>query len=332
MKRNFKIAIVGTTGLVGRTFIKVLEERNFPVSDITFFASRNSAGKEIKFNGQNFIIEELKEETIEKYDFALFSAGGTISKQYAPIFAQKGTIVIDNSSAWRMDKNVPLVVPEVNPEDLSWHNNIIANPNCSTIQLIVALKPISDNFGLNKVIVSTYQSISGAGQKGLDKYHKEMLGQDVGDKHKIFSNAFFHPVSAEQQDWTIEEIKMINETRKMLHNPNLPISVTCVRLPFEVGHSETVYIETEKDFQKSDLIEKLNTQENLIIIDDLYKDDYPTPAMTKDKDEVFVGRIRKDLSINNAFWMWVVANNIRKGAATNAIQIAEKMIEMNLVN
>jgi aspartate-semialdehyde dehydrogenase len=331
MNKKFNIAIVGATGLVGRTFIKVLEERNFPISSITFYASERSEDKTISFNGQVYKIRALKEATVEKFDFALFSAGGKISKEFAPLFAKNGTIVIDNSSAWRMDENVPLVVPEVNPEDLLWHHNIIANPNCSTIQLLVAIKPIYDNLGLKKAIVSTYQSISGAGQKGLDKLYSEMDHKNNTNEHPIFSNAIFHTESDKIQNWTEEEIKMINETRKMLHNPNIPITVTCVRLPFEVGHAETVFIETEKSFDVKDLNELFKSQQNLIILDNLKEQIYPTPLFTKDKDEVFIGRIRTDLTIPNSLWLWVVANNIRKGAATNAIQIAEKMIEMNLV-
>jgi aspartate-semialdehyde dehydrogenase len=331
MNKKYKIAIVGATGLVGRTFIKVLEERNFPISSITFYASENSEGKIIQFQGQEHQVVALSENTIEKVDFALFSAGSKISKHFAPLFAQQGSIVIDNSSAWRMDENIPLVVPEVNPEDLLWHKNIIANPNCSTIQLLVAIKPIYDTLGIAKVVVSTYQSISGAGQKGLDKLHFEIKNENNVNEHPIFSNAIFHAVSDKFHDWTEEEIKMINETRKMLHNSTLPITVTCVRLPFEVGHAESVFIETEKPFESSELNDIFKSQKNLIILDNLQEQIYPTPLMTKERDDVFIGRIRKDLSIKQSLWLWVVANNIRKGAATNAIQIAEKMIELNLL-
>lgn len=327
-----KIAIVGATGLVGRTFLKVLEERNFPIGEIKFYASARSAGTGIIFKNKEYKIIELKEENIERFDFALFSAGGSISKEFAPIFAKNGTVVIDNSSAWRMDENCPLVVPEVNPEDLKWHNNIIANPNCSTIQLLVALKPINDNFGLKKVIVSTYQSISGAGQKGIDQLTAEMQGDmSKTKKHQIFSNTMFHPVDDSEPEWTNEEIKMINESKKMLHLPELDITVTCVRLPLQIGHAETVYVETNKMPSRDEIIKSLEKQENLIVQDELKSEIYPTPIQTAHLDEVFVGRIRKDFNNDKAFWMWVVANNVRKGAATNAVQIAEKMVEMKLV-
>lgn len=330
--RKYKIAIVGATGLVGRTFQKVLIERNFPIGEIKFYASERSAGNSLSFMDREHTIIELKEENIEKFDFALFSAGGSISKEFAPLFAKNGTIVIDNSSAWRMDENCPLVVPEVNPDDLKWHNHIIANPNCSTIQLLVALKPIHHDFGLKKVIVSTYQSISGAGQKGLDQLEAEMQGDfSKTKKHQIFSNAMFHPMDENEPDWTNEEIKMINESRKMLHLPELDITVTCVRLPLQVGHAETVYVETKKSATRSQILESLLNQENLIVQDELNSEIYPTPLQTAHLDEVFVGRVRKDLGNDHAFWMWVVANNVRKGAATNAIQIAEKMIEMELI-
>lgn len=330
--KNYKIAIVGATGLVGRTFLKILEERNFPVGEICFYASKRSAGHSINFRGIDYKIVELIPGNIEKFDFALFSAGGSISKEYAPLFAANGTIVIDNSSAWRMDENCPLVVPEVNPEDLIWHKNIIANPNCSTIQLLVALKPIHDSFGLKKVVCSTYQSISGAGQKGIDQLNAEISGDFSKTKnHQIFSNTMFHPYDETESEWTNEEIKMILESRKMLHIPDLDITVTCVRLPLQVGHAETVYVETQKDISRPQILEALSTQENLIVQDELKSEVYPTPLQTAHLDEVFVGRIRKDFMHNNAFWMWVVANNVRKGAATNAIQIAEKMIEMNLI-
>jgi aspartate-semialdehyde dehydrogenase len=330
--KNHTIAIVGATGLVGRTFLKILQEQNFPISEIQFYASTKSAGTEIEFNSQMHKVVELKPETVEKFDFALFSAGGTISKTYAPLFAKNGTIVIDNSSAWRMDEQVPLVVPEVNSEDLVWHNGIIANPNCSTIQMMLPLKPISDLFGLEQVIVSTYQSISGAGNKGLAQLDSES-SNDVYTYHtkQIYSNAIFHPSDENFTDWSNEEIKMINETRKILHLPELKVSVTCVRLPIRIGHSEAIYCTLQKPFEISDIKNVLSNRENLIIEDNFPEGVYPTAVFTKNRDEVFVGRIRKDLHNQNSFWMWVVANNIRKGAATNAVQIAKKMIEMNLV-
>ncbi len=330
--KKYSVAIVGATGLVGRTFIKVLQEQNFPISEIQFYASSQSIGTEIEFNSQMHKVVELKPETVKKFDFALFSAGGTISKIYAPLFAENGTIVIDNSSAWRMDEKVPLVVPEVNSEDLLWHKGIIANPNCSTIQMMLPLKPISDTFGLEQVIVSTYQSISGAGNKGLVQLDFESQNLvDYSFTKQIYSNAIFHPSDENYPMWSNEEIKMVNETRKILHLPELKVSVTCVRLPIRIGHSEAVYLILKKPFKISEIRELLGKQNNLIVEDNFPDGVYPTAAQTKDRDEVFVGRLRRDLANPNSIWMWVVANNIRKGAATNAVQIAQKMIEMKLV-
>lgn len=321
-----KVAIVGATGLVGRTMQQVLQEHNFPLTDLTLYASARSVGKSFEFNSKSIDVIELKDENIDKFDFVFFSAGAKVSREYAPKFAQKGAIVIDNSSAWRMDNNIPLVVPEVNLDDAK-NNNIIANPNCSTIQLVVALKPLEDAFGLNKVIVSTYQSISGAGQKGLNQMHNEQIGiYDPTIKHPIHSNAIFHPVSTEDSDWTVEEIKMIKETRKILHLPDLAITVTCVRLPIEVGHSEAVFMELKENTNVEEIKNVLSKSNGIILMDNLQNDEYPTPVMTEERDEVFIGRIRKDLSIKNGFWFWVVANNVRKGAASNAIQIAEGLI------
>ena len=330
--RKYSVAIVGATGLVGRTFIKVLQEQSFPISEIHFYASSQSQGTEIAFNSQMHKVIELKPETIRKFDFALFSAGGSISKIYAPLFAKYGTIVIDNSSAWRMNAQVPLVVPEVNSEDLLWHNRIIANPNCSTIQLMLPLKPISDSYGLEQVIVTTYQSISGAGNKGLTQLDFESENQvNYSHTKQIYSNAIFHPSDENFPDWSNEEIKMVNETQKILHLPELKVSVTCVRLPIRIGHSEAVYLMLQKPFEITEIKEILSKKENIIVEDDFPNGIYPTAAQTEERDEVFVGRIRRDLYNPNSLWMWIVANNIRKGAATNAVQIAQKMIEMELV-
>ncbi len=322
-----KIAIVGATGLVGRTMQQVLQEHNFPVTDLTLYASSRSIGKHFDFNSKSIPVIELNDKNIDKFDFVFFSAGASISREYAPKFANKNAIVIDNSSAWRMDDQIPLVVPEVNPNDLQNHN-IIANPNCSTIQLVVALKPLEDAFGLNKVIVSTYQSISGAGQKGLNQLHNEQNGNfDPNDKHQIHSNAIFHPASPNQPDWTIEEVKIINESRKILHLPNLAITATCVRLPIEIGHGEAVFVETRNNANVNEIRDIFSKSKGIVLMDDLKNDQYPTPKMTEGRDEVFIGRIRTDASIPNGFWFWVVANNVRKGAATNAIQIAEALIK-----
>ncbi len=325
---KYNVAIVGATGLVGRTFLQVLDERNFPIDNLHLYSSARSAGKTITFRGNEYSVIELKKENIHKCDFALFSAGGDISKQYAPIFAEMGSVVIDNSSAWRMHDDVPLVVPEVNPHHLANHKGIIANPNCSTIQLMPVLDAINKIAGLEKVIVSTYQSISGAGQKGLSQLEDENKGNIASEPTKqIFSNAIFHPASETNPDWSVEEIKMVNESRKILSLPELNFSVTCVRLPIEIGHSESVYVETQKEFDLEAVISAIEQMPNTILINDFANGEFPTPVITKDRDEIFVGRIRRDIHTNKALWLWVVANNVRKGAATNAIQIAEKMIK-----
>ena len=329
MSKKYNIAIVGASGLVGRTMANVLDEHNFPISEIKFLTSKNSAGKPLIFQNREYIFEELTENSFDNCDIALFSAGGSISKIFAPIAAKTGCVVIDNSSYWRMDKNVPLVVPEVNPDDLKKHNGIIANPNCSTIQLVVALKPIEARFGLKRVVCSTYQSISGAGQKGVNKLLSELSGVKNSDKYQIAQNIMFHQF--EDNGFTQEENKMINETRKIMHLDSLPVAMTCVRLPVLGGHSESVNLELKKPFTIEEIRETLENSEGIILIDNPNEDEYPTPKLTDGKDEVFVGRIRKDNSVENGLYLWVVADNLRKGAATNAVQIAEKMIEMNLL-
>lgn len=326
--REYNIAIVGASGLVGRKMLTVLQERQLPIKKLSLFASSRSAGQKLQFNGEEIEIQELKEESFRGIDIALFSAGGSISKQFAPIAAEEGCIVVDNSSAWRMDEDTPLVVPEVNPDALKTHKGIIANPNCSTIQLMLPLKVVNDNFGLKRVICSTYQSITGAGQKGLDKLQNE-LGGNYSDEKPIAFNTLFHPF--EDNGFTNEENKMINESRKILGLPELNIAVTCVRLPIVGGHAESVNFETEKDFSVSQLRNLLMVSKNLVVLDNWKAGEYPTPDESNDKDPVFVGRLRKDESAPNSAYMWVVADNLRKGAATNAMQIAEKLIEMDLV-
>ncbi len=327
--KKFDVAIVGATGLVGRTFLQVLAERKFPIQNLYLYSSSRSAGTIIQFCDKDYKVIELSKENIKKCDFALFSAGSEISKQFAPIFAELGCVVIDNSSAWRMDKDVPLVVPEVNQHHLHNHNGIIANPNCSTIQLMPVLDAINKTAGLEKVVVSTYQSISGAGQRGLKQLEDEANGYISTEPTKqIYSNAIFHPVSESFPDWTVEEIKMINESRKILNLPDLKFSVTCVRLPIQIGHSESVYVETIKEFELEQVISEIRNKPNVITMNNFMNGEYPTPVITKDRDEIFVGRIRRDLHNTKALWLWVVANNVRKGAATNAIQIAEKLIEI----
>ncbi|MDD4297347.1 MAG: aspartate-semialdehyde dehydrogenase [Ruminiclostridium sp.] len=326
--KNYKLAIVGATGMVGNTFLKVLEGKNLPISEFFFFASSKSAGKTITFKGKNYIVEELSESSFDRgIDIALFSAGGSTSLKYAPIAAKKGCVVIDNSSAWRMDPNVPLVVPEVNSEDIKWNKGIIANPNCSTIQAVVALKPLQEKYGLKRVIYSTYQSVSGAGMGGYKDLENGIKGEaPVKFIYPIAGNCIPHIDVFTDNGYTKEEVKMIEETRKILGLPNLKVTATTVRVPVFYSHSESINVELEKPFDLDELKQTLKDFPGIIVQDDPANNLYPMPITATDKDEVFVGRIRRDESVDNGVNLWVVADNIRKGAATNAVQIAEKLI------
>ena len=326
---NYKVAIIGATGLVGRTFLKVLKERNFPVEKLYLYASANSAGKKIEFNGTEYTVMELKDETIANdIDIALFSAGGGVSLEYAPKFKAKGAVVIDNSSAWRMDKNIPLVVPEANPEALKNHPGIIANPNCSTIQVMPVLKVLQEKYGLKRVIYSTYQAVAGSGQKGLNDLEANLKGEpSKGYPHQIAFNALPHIDVFLDNGYTKEEEKMINETRKILNLPDLKVTATCVRVPIRFGHAVSVNVELEKPFELEEVINAFEEKEGIIVQNDGKNNIYPMPINAQDTDEVYVGRIRKDFSADNALNLWVVADNIRKGAATNTIQIAETLIK-----
>ena len=321
------IGIVGATGLVGRTFLKVIEERNLQYNKLFLFASSKSAGEVIEFKGENITVIEAAPDIFDNLDIALFSAGGAASLKLAPFAREKKCIVIDNSSAWRMVEGIPLVVPEVNPEAIKNHNYIIANPNCSTIQLVAALKPLADKYGLKRVVCSTYQSISGAGQKGIDKLLQELQGNFTDSKPIAFST-LFHSFD-EGVDFTYEEIKMIIETRKILNLSNLQIAVTCVRVPTIGGHGESVNVELETDFEIEDIFRMYADTTGIILMDSPARDIYPTPAVSNDTDEVYVGRIRRDESVVSGLYLWVVADNVRKGAATNAVQIAEKIMMNN---
>jgi len=327
---NYNVAVVGATGMVGRKFIEVLEERNFPIETIYFFASGRSAGSVLRFKGQDVVVEELKEDNIKtkKIHFALFSAGGDISKTFAPVFVKYGATVIDNSSAWRMDPEVPLVVPEVNPEDIKWNKGIIANPNCSTIQAVVALKPLYDKYGIKRIIYSTYQAVSGAGMKGYDDLVEGYKGAAPKKfPYPIAGNVLPHIDVFLENGYTKEEMKMVDETKKILHDNDLKITATTVRVPVFYGHSESINVELKKDFQLKDIFEMYSHAPGVILKDDVSKLIYPMPVDAAGRDEVFVGRIRKDFSTENGVNLWVVADNIRKGAASNAVQIAECMIE-----
>ncbi len=321
----YNVAIVGATGNVGIKFLEILEERNFPVKELYLFASKRSAGKTLKFKGEDVLVEELCEANIEnkKIDFALFSAGGSVSLEFAPIFAKHGAVVIDNSSAWRMDKEVPLVVPEVNPEDVKWHKGIIANPNCSTIQAMVALKPLYDKYGIKRIVYSTYQAVSGAGIQGILDLQE---GTTKKFPYPILGNVIPHIDVFLDNGYTKEEIKMIEETKKILHDNTLRITATTVRVPVLNAHSESINVELNSEFELENVIDLFNNSKGIIVHDDVENLKYPTPLELSGKDEVFVGRIRRDFSLDNGLNLWVVADNIRKGAALNAIQIAEILI------
>lgn len=331
--KKVNVAIVGATGMVGRTFLKVLEERNFPIDNLYLFSSARSAGSKVEFAGKEYTVEELNENSFDRdIQIALFSAGGSISEKYAPIAASKGVIVVDNSSAWRMDENVPLVVPEVNPEAVKEHKGIIANPNCSTIQAMVPLKPLHDKYKIKRIVYSTYQAVSGSGVKGTKDLEDGINGvPNQFYPHPIAYNCLPHIDVFMENGYTKEEMKMINETMKILNDYNLKITATTVRVPVVNGHSESVNVEFENDFKIDELKGVLAGFEGLELVDDIANNVYPTAFELSGRDEVFVGRIRRDFSVDSGINMWVVADNIRKGAATNAVQIAELLLKYDLV-
>ncbi|MCR1874984.1 aspartate-semialdehyde dehydrogenase [Paraclostridium bifermentans] len=331
--KKVNVAIVGATGMVGRTFLKVLEERNFPIDNLYLFSSARSAGSKVEFAGKEYTVEELNENSFDRdIQIALFSAGGSISEKYAPIAASKGVVVVDNSSAWRMDENVPLVVPEVNPEAVKEHKGIIANPNCSTIQAMVPLKPLHDKYKIKRIVYSTYQAVSGSGVKGTKDLEDGINGvPNQFYPHPIAYNCLPHIDVFMENGYTKEEMKMINETMKILNDYNLKITATTVRVPVVNGHSESVNVEFENDFEIDELKGVLAGFEGLELVDDIANNVYPTAFELSGRDEVFVGRIRRDFSVYSGINMWVVADNIRKGAATNAVQIAELLLKYDLV-
>lgn len=330
--KKFNVAVVGATGMVGGKFLEVLTERQLPVDNYYLFASAKSAGKKIDFMGKEHTVIELTKENVislkGKVDFALFSAGAGVSKEFAPIFAEIGAIVVDNSSQWRMHDDVPLVVPEVNPEDVKWNLGIIANPNCSTIQAVVALKPLYDKFGIKRIVYSTYQAVSGAGVAGYNDLKDGING--VAPKkfpRPIAYNMLPHIDVFMEDGYTKEEWKMIVETRKILHDQSLRVTATTVRVPVFYGHSESINVEFCKKCEKQDVVNALENFPGIVVMDDVKNNVYPTPLDAENHDEVFVGRIRMDESVDSGANLWVVADNIRKGAATNAVQIVELLIK-----
>lgn len=328
-----KLAIVGVTGLVGSKMLEVLAERNFPVTELIAVASENSKGKSISFKDQEIKICTLEEALERKPDIALFSAGGDVSKEWAEKFAAQHCYVVDNSSAWRMDPDKKLIVPEINADQLKKEDFIIANPNCSTIQLVMVLKPLLDNFGLERVVVSTYQSVTGSGQKGIDQLLNERSGKESEQfyPYQIDLNILPHIDDFCENGYSKEEMKMILESKKILNQDELKVTATTVRVPVIGGHSESVNIELKKPFTIEKVKELLSQTDGLTIQDNLAENIYPMPLFSENKDQVFVGRIRKDLSKENALNCWIVADNLRKGAATNTIQIAEYIAQTFLM-
>ena len=329
-----KVALVGATGMVGQVMLKVLEERNFPLTELIPVASEKSVGKIINFKGKEYQIVSMQTAIDMKPEIALFSAGGSTSLEFAPKFAATGTTVIDNSSAWRMEADKKLIVPEINAKELSKDDKIIANPNCSTIQLVMVLHPLNLKYNLKRVIVSTYQSVTGTGKNAVDQLNAEIAGNtDVAKvyPYEIFKNALPQCDVFSNDDYTKEEIKLMTEPKKIMGDQTFNITATAVRVPVQGGHSESVNIEFENDFDLDEVRKILSNTPGVIVLDDVKNSIYPMPLYAEGKDEVFVGRIRKDLSQPKTLNMWIVADNLRKGAATNAVQIAEYLLENKLV-
>ena len=321
------VAVVGATGLVGSKMLQVLEEREFPVTELLPVASERSWGKKVLFKGKEWTVMSADEAISRKPALAIFSAGGAVSAQLAPRFAEIGCYVVDNSSYWRMDPSVPLVVPEINADVLKPTDYIIANPNCSTIQMVLPLAPLHKAYGIKRIVVSTYQSVTGAGQKGIEQLEAEMAG-GKGTKfpHQIFLNVLPHIDSFLPDGYTKEEMKMVNETRKILRDPSIAVSATTVRVPVKGGHSESVNLEFNRPFELAEAVKLMADMPGVVIQDDPSNNVYPMPITAWEKDDVFVGRIRRDPSVENGLNLWCVSDNIRKGAATNAVQIAQVLL------
>ncbi len=331
---TYNIAILGATGAVGREMISILEEREFPVNELRLLASQKSAGTTLAFKGKELTVEAVSDQSFDGIHLALFSAGGSTSKKWAPVAVEAGAVVVDNSSAWRMDDNVPLVVPEVNPDDAFQHKGIIANPNCSTIQMVVALKPIYEMFGIKRIVVSTYQAVSGSGNKAIVEMKNQLAALESNKSidckvypHQIANNCLPHIDEFVDHDYTREEMKMVNETHKILGDDSIAINATTVRVPVYRGHSESIYVETRKDVTAKEIQTILTDAPGVSVIDDPVNNQYPTALNCEKRDPVFIGRIRQDLFSSKAFSMWVVSDNLRKGAALNAIQIGELLFK-----
>lgn len=338
MTESIDVAVVGATGAVGKEIIEILQERDFPVSNLYPFASSRSAGSEVSFRGKYIVVQELKEDSFAKCkpDLALFSAGASVSRKYAPLAVEAGSLVVDNSSAFRMEEDVPLVVPEVNPHRIADHKGIIANPNCSTIQMVVPLKPIHDAARIKRIVVSTYQAVSGTGSKAMEELFQQSSLTVAFDKEKIIPHAYPHQIAFNclphigeflDSGYTQEEMKMILETRKIMEEPDMKITATTVRVPVFISHSESVNVECEKKISAIQAMTLLTQAPGVEVLDDTNNNKYPLPLDVSGQDAVFVGRIREDKSVENGLDLWIVADNIRKGAALNAVQIAEIAFE-----
>lgn len=328
-----KVAVVGATGLVGNVMLKILEERNFPVDELLLVASERSVGKIIKFKGEEIAVISIPTAIKMRPDIALFSAGGSTSLEWAPKFAEAGTTVIDNSSAWRMDLSKKLVVPEINADQLTKEDKIIANPNCSTIQMVMALAPLHKKYKIKRIVVSTYQSVSGTGVKAVEQMENEIAGikGEMAYPYPIHKNAIPHCDVFEENGYTKEEMKLVRETQKILDDKTIAITATAVRIPTAGGHSESINVEFENDFDLNELRQLLSETDGLTVQDNLDVNVYPMPMYANGKDDVFIGRIRRDSSLPNTLNLWVVSDNLRKGAATNTVQIAEYLIKSALV-
>ena len=331
-----KLAVVGATGLVGGVMLEVLQERNFKIEELIPVASERSVGKLITYKGKEYPIVSMADAVSMAPDIAIFSAGGSTSLEWAPKFAEVGTVVIDNSSAWRMDPDKSLCVPEINASSLDKTNKIIANPNCSTIQMVAALAPLHEAFGIKRLVISTYQSFTGTGVKAVNQYQQERSGEKYNAEtaayhYPIFENCIPHCDIFMDNGYTKEEMKLVNETQKILNDKSIKITATAVRVPVDGGHSESVNVEFRNEFTIDEVVRLLNETKGIVVQNNIEQNEYPMPLFAKNKDEVFVGRIRRDESTENGLNLWIVSDNLRKGAATNAVQIAEYLVENTLV-